>query len=153
MNLYEIDEQIMNCIDEETGELFEVEKFHALTLEREAKIENVCLWIKNLKASIEALKAEKNALAERQKAAENRMESLKKFMAEYLNGTKFETAKVKVTFRKSESLEISENAVVPEEFLRYKAPEVDKTMVKEAIKNGQAFEGVSIVVNNNIQIK
>ena len=153
MNLYEIDEQIMNCVDEETGELFDVEKFQALTLEKEAKIENVCLWIKNLKASAEALKAEKNALAERQKAAENKMESLKRFMTGYLNGTKFETAKVKVSFRKSESLEISENAVVPEEFLRYKAPEVDKTMVKEAIKSGQSFEGVSIVVNNNIQIK
>lgn len=153
MNLYEIDNEILNCIDEETGELFDVEKFNALMIDRESKIESVCLWIKNLKASAEALKAEKNALAERQKAAENRMESLKKFISEYLNGSKFETSKVKVSFRKSESLEISENAVVPEKFLRYQAPEVDKTMVKEAIKNGQTFEGVSIVVNNNIQIK
>lgn len=153
MNLYEIDNEIMNCIDEETGELFDVEKFNALIIDRDSKIENVCLWIKNLRASAEALKAEKLALAERQKAAENRMESLKKFISEYLNGAKFETPKVKVSFRKSESLEISENAVVPEEFLKYKAPEVDKTAVKEAIKNGQAFEGIAIVVNNNIQIK
>lgn len=153
MNLYEIDEEIMNCVDEETGELFDVEKFHSLRLEREAKIENVCLWIKNLKAAAEALKAEKNALAERQKATENRMESLKKFMAEYLNGTKFETAKVKVSFRKSESLEISENAVIPEEFLKHREPDIDKVGMKEAMKNGQTFEGVSLAVKNNIQIK
>lgn len=153
MNLYEIDEQIMNCIDEETGELFDVEKFQALNLERNTKIENVCLWIKNLKASAEALKAEKNALAERQKAAENKMESLKRFMAQYLNGTKFETAKVQVSFRKSESLEISEGAVIPEDFLKYKEPDIDKVGLKKAMKEGQTFEGVSITVNSNIQIK
>lgn len=153
MKLYEIDEQIMNCIDEETGEIFDVEKFRALNLEKEAKIENVCLWIKNLKANAEALKAEKNALAERQKATENKMERLKIFISEYLNGTKFETAKVQVSFRKSESLEISEDAVIPEEFLKYKVPDIDKVGLKKALKEGQIFEGVSIVANSNIQIK
>ncbi len=153
MNLYEIDEQIMNCIDEETGELFDIEKFQSLQLARETKIENVCLWIKNLKASAEALKAEKNALAERQKATEHKMESLKRFMAQYLNGMKFETAKVQVSFRKSESVEISEGAVIPEDFLKHKEPDIDKAGLKKAMKEGQTFEGVSIAVNNNIQIK
>ncbi len=153
MKLYEIDEQILNCIDDETGEIFDVSKFHELNMEKESKIESICLWIKNLKADAEALKAEKNALAERQKAAENRMERLKNFMAEYLNGTKFETAKVQVSFRKSESVEISENAVIPEEFLKYKEPDIDKVSLKKAMKEGQIFEGVSIVAKNNIQIK
>ena len=67
MNLYEIDAEIMNCVDVETGEIFDVDKFEELSLSREAKIENICLWIKNLKAEIEALKAEKDAFAKRQK--------------------------------------------------------------------------------------
>lgn len=153
MNLYEIDQQILNCIDAETGEIFDAEAFEQLALERDAKIESVCLWIKNLNAEVEALKAEKDAFAQRQKAAENKRESLKKYISEYLAGSKFETAKVKVSFRKSESLEISEGAVIPEEYLKYKESDIDKTGLKKAIKEGQTFNGVLIIENQNIQIK
>ena len=153
MNLYEIDNAILDCVDMETGEILDVEKLEALSMARDEKIENICLWIKNLKADAEALKEEKMAFAQRQKAAENKMESLKKYLTSYLAGAKFKTAKVQVSFRKSESIEISEGAQVPEEFLKYKEPEVDKTGLKKAIKEGQTFEGVQIVENQNIQIK
>lgn len=153
MNLYEIDSAILDCCDIETGEIFDIDKFEELSLTRDAKIEGVCLWIKNLKAEAEALKAEKDAFAQRQKVAENKMESLKKYIANYLDGTNFETTKVKVSFRKSESLEISEDANIPDEFLTFKEPEVNKTELKKALKDGMHFNGVSIVQNNNIQIK
>lgn len=153
MNLYEIDAAILECVDVETGEIFDVDKFEELSLTRDAKVENVCLWIKNLKAEAEALKAEKDAFAQRQKAAENKMESLKRYISGYLEGAKFETARVKVSFRKSESLEISEDANIPEEFLKYKEPEVDKVGLKKALKDGMQFDGVSLVQNQNIQIK
>lgn len=153
MNLYEIDSAVLACVDVETGEIFDEDKFEELSLERESKIENICLWIKNLKAEAEALKAEKDSFAQRQKVCENKMESLKKYISSYLDGTKFESAKVKVSFRKSESLEISEGAIIPDEFLKFKEPDVNKTELKKAIKGGLSIEGVQIVENNNIQIK
>lgn len=153
MNLYEIEAAIMECVDAETGEIFDIEKFEELSLSRDAKIENVCLWIKNLKAEAEALKAEKDAFAEREKAAKNKMESLKRYISGYLDGNKFETARVKVSFRKSETLEVSDINGIPDEFLRFKEPEVDKTALKNALKSGMQFEGVSLVQNQNIQIK
>lgn len=153
MNLYQIDEAILGCVDAETGELFDVDRFEELELERTEKVEGICLWIKNLKAEIEALNAEKVAFAEREKRAKNKAESLKRYISSYLNGTKFETAKVKVSFRKSEPLEISENAVIPEEFLKQKEPDIDKDGLKKAIKEGRTFEGISIVEKLNIQIK
>lgn len=153
MNLYEIEMEIMECVDAETGEIFDIEKFEELSLSRDAKIENVCLWIKNLKAEAEALKAEKDAFAEREKAAKNKMESLKRYISGYLDGAKFETARVKVSFRKSETLEVSDINGIPDEFLRFKEPEVDKTALKNALKSGMQFEGVSLVQNQNIQIK
>lgn len=153
MNLYQIDEAILECVDAETGELFDVDRFEELELERTEKVEGICLWIKNLKAEIEALNAEKTAFAEREKRAKNKAESLKRYISSYLNGTKFETAKVKVSFRKSEPLEISENAVIPEEFLKHKEPDIDKDGLKKAIKEGRTFEGISIVEKLNIQIK
>lgn len=153
MNLYEIDEKILDCIDMETGELIDADKLAALSMERDAKIENICLWVKNLKAEAEMLKAEKKAFEDRQKAAENKMERLKWYLATYLNGEKFETAKVAVSYRKTDSVEIEEGATIPEEYLRYKEPEPKKDELKKAIKAGQAFEGISIVTRQSIQIK
>lgn len=153
MNLYEIDAEILGCVDVETGEIFDIDKFEELAMAREAKIENICLWIKNLKAQAEALKAEKDSFAQRQKAAETKMESLKRYITGYLEGTAFESAKVKVSFRKSETVEILEGAVIPDEYLRFKEPEVNKAGLKTALKSGVKIAGVSIVENQNIQIK
>lgn len=156
MNLFEIDSAILDCVDVETGEIFDAVKFEELAMERDVKIENICLWIKNLKAEAEALKAEKDAFAQRQKAAENKMESLKKYIASYLDGAPFKTAKCAVSFRKSESVEIDEGvnvANIPDEYLRFKEPEVNKTELKKALKAGKRIEGVSLVEKQNIQIK
>ena len=153
MNLYEIDSAILDCMDLETGEVFDIERFEELNLERTVKIENICLWIKNLKAEIEALKAEKDAFAKRQKSAENKMESLKKYISGYLEGTPYESAKVKVSFRKSEVLDITEGAAIPVEYLKFKEPDVDKVELKKALKSGVQIPGVSIIENQNIQIK
>ena len=153
MNLYEIDSEILGCVDITTGEIFDEDKFESLVMEREKKVENICLWIKNLKAEIEALKAEKDAFAKRQKSAENKMESLKRYITGYLDGASFESAKVKVSFRKSESIEIEEGTIIPDEYLRFKEPEVNKTDLKNALKAGIHIQGVQLVENQNIQIK
>ena len=65
MTIYEIDQAIMNCVDAETGEIIDTERLDKLQMERDAKLENVACWIKDLKAEAEALKAEKQALADR----------------------------------------------------------------------------------------
>ena len=139
MKLYEINAAIMQCMeefDEETGELLNAEMLESLLMERDEKIEGVACWIKNLKAEAEALKAEKKALEKRQKSAENKAEQLKEFLNQFLDGKKFSTPKVAISFRKSEAVEVNDWTKLDEEFLRYKDPEVDKTAVKKALKNG-----------------
>ena len=153
MNLYEIDSAILDCVDVETGEIFDEDKFNELSIERDVKVENICLWIKNLKAEAEALKAEKDAFAKRQKSVENKMESLKKYIEGYLAGSAFETSKVKVSWRKSESVDYDDIYKIPEEFIKYKEPEVNKTELKRALKEGKEFEGVYLVEKQNIQIR
>ena len=153
MNLFEIDNAIMECVDMETGEIVDEEKLNELEMARTEKIENIVLWIKNLKAEAVALKAEKDAFAVRQKAAENKAASLSEYVSRALNGNKFETAKCKISFRLSEVLEIEEGAVVPEEYLRYKEPEINKAELKKQVKAGLEIKGVSLVTKQNIQIK
>ena len=153
MKLYEIDEAILNCIDLETGEIIDTEQLDKLTMEREAKLENVACWIKELKAEAEALKAEKMAFAKRQQVAENKMESLKNWLAYALNGQAFKSTRASVTFRKSQVVEVADIYKLDKNYLRYKEPEADKTAIKEAFKQGKAVAGATLVENTSVIIK
>ena len=158
MTIYEIDQAIMECVDLETGEIIDTDKLNELELERESKIEGVACWIKDLKAEVEALKNEKQALAERQKVAENKAESLKKWLAYALQGEKFKTPKCAISFRKSEAVEVTDeglNNLMKEhdELLTYKAPEPNKTKIKQALKDGLSVAGVQLVQNTSVIIK
>ena len=153
MKLYEIDQAIMNCIDMETGEIINEELLNNLQMERDTKIENVALWIKDLKAEAEALKAEKLAFAERQKVAENKMESLKKWLAYALNGEKFKSVRASVTFRTTDKVEVADIYKLDENYVRYKEPEADKDAIKKAIKAGQEVAGATLVPSTSVIIK
>ena len=158
MKLYEIDNAILECIDLETGEIIDTEQLDKLQMERDTKLENVACWIKDLKAEAEALKNEKQALAERQRVAENKAESLKKWLAYALQGEKFKTPKCAISFRKSEAVEVTDeglNNLMKEhdELLTYKAPEPNKTAIKQALKDGLNVAGVQLVQNISTIIK
>ena len=158
MKLYEIDNAILDCIDLETGEVIDTERLDALNMERDTKIENVACWIKDLKAEAKAIKVEKMALAERQKVAENKVESLKKWLAYALGGQKFSTAKCAVSFRNTESVEVTEEGLEVlmkehDELLTYKKPEPNKTAINQALKSGLSVRGVQLVQNVSTIIK
>ena len=158
MTIYEIDQAIMECVDLETGEIIDTDKLNELELERETKIEGVACWIKDLKAEAEALKNEKQALAERQRVAENKAESLKKWLAYALQGERFKTSKCAISFRKSEAVEVTDEGLENlmkehDELLTYKAPEPNKTKIKQALKDGLSVEGVQLVQNTCTIIK
>lgn len=153
MTIYEINQAIMECVDLETGEIIDTEQLDKLTMEREAKLENVACWIKELKAEAEALKAEKMAFAKRQQVAENKMESLKKYLAFALDGNAFKSTRASVTFRKSQAVEITDIYKLDENYLRYKEPEADKTAIKEALKAGKEVAGATLVENTSVIIK
>lgn len=155
MNLYEIDAAIMACIDEETGEITDPAKLDELDMARDQKIENIALYIKDLRAEASAIKVEKDALAARQAAAEKKADSLKAYLSGYLDGEKFKTPRVAISWRKSESIEVSDVYRLPEEFLQYQEPKVKKTELKKAMQLGFTFDeaGARLVEKNNIQIK
>lgn len=156
MTLYEIDKEIMNCWDAETGEILDEARLDELQIERDAKIENVACWIKNLRAEREALKAEKDTFAQRQKTVENKIDSLMKYLQSALNGENFKTAKTAITYRKSEKVVIADGVdifALPEQYLKYKDPDLDKAALKRDVKAGIEIPGVFIESCKNIQIK
>lgn len=163
MTLYEIDSAIMTCVDQETGEILDPEALTALHMEREKKLENVALWVKDLKAEADAIANEVKVLTARKKAAENKADRLRAWLAEALEGEAFKTGKVKVNYTHSTRLNvIDEQSVVnyiqthyqePEQFLKFQLPEIRKDAVKAEIKNGAQIPGACIESSENIVIK
>ena len=154
MNLYEIEAEMLTCISED-GEVIDLEKLDALTMERNSKVSNIACWIKDLKAEAEAIKAEKQNLDKRQKVAENKAASLREYLAGFLNGEKYKDARVSISYRKSTAVQIAEDMDIkrlPEEYLKVTV-EPSKTAIKEALTNGVVVEGCTLIENNNIQIR
>lgn len=152
-SLYEIDQRILSLIDEETGEITDFEQLDKLQLERNTKIENIALWIKNLKFEEESYKAEKQVFEDRQRQAKQKIESLKRYLSNVLNGEKFITSRVECSFRKSQRVEVENINLLPKKFLKYSDPEANKTAIKEAIKEGKEIAGARLVDALNLQIR
>lgn len=151
--LYEISEEILNCVDMETGEIIDTEKLRELQMEFDDKVEGIALWIKNLLSDAAAIKEEKDKLAERQRVCENKAKSLKEYLSVFLGGQKFKTPKVSISYRKSKSVDVKDITVLPEEYMKYSEPTANKTEIKKAIESGIDVPGCEIVESQNMQIK
>lgn len=154
MTIYEIDDEILNLVDQETGEVVDIERLQELEMERDKKISNVACWIKNLKAEAEAIKAEKDNLAKRQQACEKKAEQLRNYLSYALNGMKYKDARVSVSYRKSETVEVDDAALssLPDEYIKVERT-VKKAELKDALKLGFEFDGCRLIEKNNIQIR
>ena len=152
-SLYEINQDILSCIDITTGEILDYEKLEALQIEKNDKIENIALWIKNLEAETKAIKDEINVLRERNEMKERKIEKLKQYLTENVD-KKFETSKVIISYRKSVSVNITDESKIEEKYIKTKIEtSLDKTAIKEDIKNGIEVSGAELIEKQNIQIK
>lgn len=155
MNLYDIENEILACVDEETGEVVDLDRLAALEMERDKKIGNIGCWIKDLKAEAEALKAEAEVLKKRQSVAEHKVESLKQYLQTFLNGEKYKDSRISISYRKSQAVNVADDLdlyTLPDDYLRVKV-EPNKTAIKEALTNGEKIEGCSLVENTSMIIK
>jgi hypothetical protein len=118
----------------------------------------VALYIKNIEAQANSIKAEEEVLAKRRKKKEDKVERLKKYLTDSIIGngeTSFESAKVSVSFRKSEGVEFTNKDALDEKYWRTKTTtkrEPDKNLIKETIKSGVAVAGAILEVRQNINI-
>ena len=155
MTIYEIEQAILETVDQETGEIIDIDRLNALEMARDTKISNVACWIKDLKAEAEAIKAEKQALDKRQKAAENKAERLKEWLQGILQGEKFKDSRCSISYRKSERVDFSDSFDMDSlpDYMKKVTVEPKKTEIKDYLKTGATIEGVTLVENSSIQIR
>ena len=158
MTIYEIDTALLELVDPETGELLDYEAFDALQMERDRKIEGMGLWVKNMTAEAAAIKAEEDALKDRREKLERKRDRVKDYIDRILDGAKFSTARVAMSYRKSQRVEVEPEFVEwakthNDELLTYKEPTANKVAIKAAIKAGELIPYVLLEDGRSLSIK
>lgn len=163
MTLYEIDKNIKAVIedgfvaDEDGVITFEAGDLDNLQAQLEDKLENIALYIKNLKADITALKDEETMLKARRATKENKVQWLEQYITSYLkqnNMKNLDTPRVYASIRQSEAVVVDEVDKLPAEYVTIKTEaKPDKKAIKQALKAGIEIEGAKLVQNDNLNIK
>ena len=166
MKLYELTHDYLALIEaidnDEIPEEAIADTLESITACIEDKADSIACLLKNLDAECKAIKAEEERLAERRKAKEKAHERIKQYLSDTLQRAgidKVETARNRITFRKSEVVEVAEDVFTSwarmhrDDLLTYSAPKPNKTEIKKALKDGIAIEGAELRINQNIQIK
>lgn len=166
MKLYEINLEIENLFelleDKNNNENSTAlaKQIDDLKIQRQVKIQNICLLFKNLSAFQNAVAEEIKNLQQKKKQIENKIEFIKHYLkTNLLEGEKVNGENFSISWRKSESIEIS--PFIDDKKFAEQYPElvsikieIQKSKVKELIKStGLIPEGIDFVEKQNIIIK
>lgn len=158
MSIYDIDDSILSLVDVETGEIEDEKRYDELCMERTQKVENIGCFYKNLVAEAKAMREEEANLAQRRKAVENKAERIKSLLVYALKGDKFESPKVRCSYRKAKSVQVDDSFIEwaqehADDLLTFKEPTPNKTAIKEALADGREIEHAEIVTHESLQVK
>lgn len=169
MTLYDIDAQIAALdgaaeddmlIDEDTGELISVSQaLDALRMEREAKLENVACWVKNLSAEADAIHEEENRLIKRRKAAETKAANLKAWLLAAMtreDGTtdKLKTGRVAISVKRNPPSTVVDDALLPSTYKVAKITyQANKELIKRELLSGGEVPGAHLEYGRSVIIK
>lgn len=158
--LSQISEAWLNALSDlpvdENGEI-DTTELDRISDDFRQKAESIGMIIKESRAMAKLIKEEEQALAARRKTLENNVTWLENYLTENFRAvgqTKLETQKVKISFRPSKSVEILDEAMVPDEYKVQKiTSSISKTLISDAINAGTEVPGAVIVTHDNIQVK
>jgi len=152
-------ELIVNDIIENGGEISEgMENTLMITEDQlKAKAIDYGIVIRAMEYDNSIVDEEIKRLTQIKKVRTNTAERLKTALSEAL--IKFDvdevaSATMKINFRKSQVLEIIDEAKIDKKYKISKVTvSIDKMSIKRDIKNGEMISGVQLITNQNLQIK
>lgn len=156
-NIGQEQKQILAEIETNEGEITMAiqERIDLLAENFEEKAVAYSYVIKQVESEESIIDAEIKRLQELKKKAAKVSDYLKERIAGAMidfGYDKIETPTLKLSFRKSEAVEVVDESLLAQKFFNYK-PTIDKTAIKNAIKAGEEVTGARIISNLNLQIK
>ena len=125
--------------------------------ELQIKSENYAYAIKSLEGDVSIIDEEIKRLRALKEAKTNAIERMKEAVVnafQVYGITEVKSATLKLSLRRSESVEVINQDQLPECFVKAKTTYTpDKVAIKDAIKSGLTVEGAVIVENFSLQIK
>jgi hypothetical protein len=151
----DIAEQLIELEGEPTPELEAALIINQQNLE--TKSTNYGIVIKQMDYEVGVIDSEikrLNALKKQRINAIERLENNIQNAMEIFGVSEIKTPLMKLSFRKSESVEVENIDLLDKEFVVEKTTfAADKTKIKTAIKEGRTVQGATLQINNNLQIK
>ena len=128
------------------------------------KAENVAVYIKNLTADINEMKAEEKRLKSRRVSAENQVERMKKYLINSMQAIgvkKISMPRARITLRLNAESVVAENekALIDwamrhdETILKYQDPELKKTDIKELLRMGEKIPFARLERKESVMLK
>jgi len=158
-DVQQLEELINSCANEETGEISEDDFAAFQELKTETIANGLELLAKvraNKLGNIDSIDAEISRLAKRKNQIAKAVDSVENYMTYLLNthaDKKVKTDLFTFGFRKSKSVSIADENLIPDEYVIVKnTRSPDKTRIKAAIESGDVVTGASIVEKQNLQI-
>ena len=151
--IYNIQQLIEDGADQEQIEVL-LNAQDILEMERGSKLESYAMVVKNLESNVNGIELEIKRLTERKRFMQNNINRLKEYMMETLStveGNRMKTEKFTFSFRKSSSVEITNENLVPSEFIKIEK-KIDKAQIKNLLKQHE-LEFARLVESKNLQIK
>jgi len=151
--------EIINQIIENGGEVTPEIEGALMIKEEELSTKSVKYGyvVKALEYDVNIIDDEIKRLSQIKKVRQNAIERLKNVLSitmQSFNIPEIDTPTMKINFRKSSSLEITDEDLIPKKFITVKqSTTIRKEDIKKAIKEGEQIEGARIVENQNLQIK
>lgn len=156
MKLYEITELQRAAEQEEDAEIKQ-DLQELISIELEKKSNNIIYAIKNLESNNIAIDAEIERLQALKKRNSSNIENIKSNVLWFMQQNNIDTIKSDLatySLRKSESTDIENVELIPQEFITIKQTFTpDKTAIKKVIKEGREVPGAKVITNYNLQIK
>lgn len=123
----------------------------------ENKAENIAKLVRNLESDVSAYKEEEDRLKTKRQATENKVKWLKTYLEDNMKltgKTKFKSGMFNFSIQKNPaSVNITDEKIIPGEFLIPQPPKVDKTSLKEILKRGIEVPGAELKQTEGLRIR
>ena len=157
MNLYELSNNYLKVLEMDLDEETLRDTLDSIEGPWEDKAEAIAKIIRMKIAKKQAVASEKNRLASMEKTVGNDIQFLKQYTEDnmrLIGKTKFEVGIFSFAIQKNPpSVEVYDATLIPPQFLIAQMPQIDKTAIKELLKQGEEVPGAKLKQTEGLRIR